>query len=281
MPWWSWIWAGAVTLLTAGDAADEWNTGFPLRALLDAATGLWSLLSIRAHFSRSTADMFRRAMLPVSVLAMAWLLSTCVVDARTSTPDPAFSPLTNAVGLVIALTIVIVVVGSPLVLGVRRSLEYWAPSRHPTPNQSSGTRQFWICPRCRRHVPSRLPACRCGFSRQEGSGIQFAQSTTGEQAQQGNTGNLYVKAKVWDKPCPRCNQPSSVDVYLLAPIWRVGAMLVMLAVLAIIFLLRSPYRRIVVTLVPLLSILRRKVSSRAACRHCGSRLNKTLLGGWA
>ncbi|PYQ17240.1 MAG: hypothetical protein DMF80_01565 [Acidobacteria bacterium] len=41
-----------------------------------------------------------------------------------------------------------------------------------------------------------------------------------------------------------------------------GAMLVMLAVLAIILLLRSPYRRIVVTLVPLLSILRRDSSRR-------------------
>jgi hypothetical protein len=30
---------------------------------------------------------------------------------------------------------------------------------------ASGTGQFWLCPQCRKHVPARSTACRCGFSR--------------------------------------------------------------------------------------------------------------------
>jgi hypothetical protein len=166
----------------------------------------------------------------------------------------------------------------PLYVAVfRYAFRDW--KRRP-PNQSSGTRQFWICPQCRRHVPSRLTACQCGFSRQDVSGIQFAPPIVAAQAQQGDTGNVYVKAKVWDKPCPRCEQPSSVDVYLLAPIWRVGAILTGLAAFAIV-LFHLPYGRLVVMLAPLYSILMLKVSSRAECRHCGAKLHQTLLGGWA
>jgi hypothetical protein len=42
--------------------------------------------------------------------------------------------------------------------------------------------QFWICPQCRRHVPARLSACRCGFSLQGASEVQFTSPTTGVPA---------------------------------------------------------------------------------------------------
>jgi hypothetical protein len=145
---------------------------------------------------------------------------------------------------------------------------------------TSGARQFWICGQCHHHVPARLSACRCGFSRQDVSDIQFA-TPTGEQVPEGSISGFYVKAKVWDKPCPRCNQPSSVDHYRLAPVWRVGTMVAGLAALAIGLFSNGPYRGFVAPLVSLYSVLMLKVGSRAECHSCGAKLNLTFRGGWA
>ena len=131
MPWWAWLWAAAIALLTADDASGEWKTGLPIRGLLDGAMGLWCLVSIRAHFVRSTANRLGHVLLPLSVLALAWFLSTCVVDFGTVTPDPEFSLLVNVVGIVFVMSTVTLVIAWPLVLGVRRGMDYWSPNRHP------------------------------------------------------------------------------------------------------------------------------------------------------
>lgn len=131
MPWWAWVWATAITLLTVGGASEEWSTGLTIPGLLDGAIGLWCLVSMRAYFVGSTANRLGRLLLPLSVLALAGFLSTCVVDVRTFTPDPEFSLLVNVVVVIFATSTVTLVIGWPLVLGVRRGMDYWSPNRRP------------------------------------------------------------------------------------------------------------------------------------------------------
>jgi hypothetical protein len=141
---------------------------------------------------------------------------------------------------------------------------------------TAGTQGFWTCPQCKRHVPARLAACRCGFGRESATDIQFSSPAPADPAKKPRF--PYVKAKVWDKPCPRCHQPSSVDLYVLSPLWRVGGFLILLAALAVVFSSNAPYRGIVRLMVPLLSVLALKFGSRAECHHCGARLHRTLTG---
>jgi len=137
------------------------------------------------------------------------------------------------------------------------------------------TQRFWICPQCKRHVPARLSACRCGFGRESATDIQFSSPATSDSAEKPRF--PCVKAKVWDKPCPRCHQPSSVDLYLLSPFWRVGVVLILLAAVAVI-LSNAPQHGIVRGMAPLLPLLAMKFGSRAECHHYGARLHRTLTG---
>ena len=134
MPWWAWVWAGAVILLTAATASDEWSSGSPIPALLEGATGLWCVIAIRAHFVRSMADRFGRLMLPVSMLAAAWFVSTWVVDLGALPFDPGSSMLVTVALLLLAVTVVTLVMVWPIVLGIRDGLEYWSPARPGTRN---------------------------------------------------------------------------------------------------------------------------------------------------
>ena len=118
----------------------------------------------------------------------------------------------------------------------------------------------------------------CHVYRKEPSGTELAAST-GERAPEGNTDGFYVRSKVWDKPCPRCHHPSSVDLYVLPPVWTWASVLAALAMLVMIWA-RLPYSGGVVTLTPLYTALMLKFQARAKCRHCGAKLHKSLLG-WA
>ena len=138
-----------------------------------------------------------------------------------------------------------------------------------------GTQGFWTCPQCKRHVPARLSACRCGFARESATDIQLSSPDTADPAEKPRS--PYVKTKVWDKPCPRCHQPSTVDLYLLSPLWRVGILLILLAAVAMVFS-KSPHQGILRLMAPLLSVLALKFGSRAECHDCGARLHRTLTG---
>jgi len=126
MPWWAWVWAGAIVLLTAASASDEWNSGSPIPGVLEGVTGLWCLISIRANFVPSMADRLGRLILPVSMLASAWVVSTCVVDLGAIRFDPEFSTSVNVAVLLFSVTVVTLVIVWPVVLGIRNGLEYWS-----------------------------------------------------------------------------------------------------------------------------------------------------------
>jgi hypothetical protein len=66
----------------------------------------------------------------------------------------------------------------------------------------SPSHQFWICPQCQRHVPARLSACRCGFSRQGESEVQFTSPTTG--AAGGAFASTAPLRPIWN-PNAACN----------------------------------------------------------------------------
>ena len=117
--------------LTSAGASEEWNTGVPIRGLLDGAVGVWCCVSVRAHFVGSMADRLRRVLLPVSVLAIAWFLAACVVDYATPPVAPEASLLASVVVVVLAATVDTLVMGWPLVLGIRNGLDYWSPGRFP------------------------------------------------------------------------------------------------------------------------------------------------------
>jgi len=42
---------------------------------------------------------------------------------------------------------------------------------------SVGTGQFWLCPKCRKHVPARVAQCACGFSRAGLVGVELESPT--------------------------------------------------------------------------------------------------------
>ena len=142
------------------------------------------------------------------------------------------------------------------------------------------TRQFWICPQCQRHVPERVSACQCGYLREGTTNTKFTAPTTGAHVAEGTTSGFYVKDKVWEQPCPRCSQPSSVNLYRIAPVWKAGVIVAVL-VLFVISLSDTPYGSVTARVLPLMTVLIIYLGQRAKCHSCGASLKRTLRGGWA
>jgi hypothetical protein len=118
MPWWAFAWLGAIFLIHVLSVEEDWSHAKRIwETLLDAALGLWCVISVRAHFSAATAARLGRAMLPISVLMSAWLISSVFLDSDLWLLVPALQ--------VLAAVITVVVVIVPLVLGIRRGLEQW------------------------------------------------------------------------------------------------------------------------------------------------------------
>jgi hypothetical protein len=218
-----------------------------------------SLVALHAHVwdKRVLGSMFWK---PYAFALAAWDVVLNVLLAPRVTHQELRS--TDLLGVALLL---------PLYVAVFR----YAFRQSTVGRRASGSRQIWICPQCQRHVPTRLPACRCGFTRESATDIRSSSRVTADPAAKPR--GSYVKAKLWDKPCPRCHHPSSVDLYLLSPVWRVGFVLTALATLAIAFS-NAPSSPIVRLIAPLLSVLGLKFGSRAECYRCGARLHRTLTG---